>query len=127
MAESTDNEKPKPKRKPKKTNPKGEKKKKTEAQEKEKEKEKPKAQEKIKEKPETKAKTKPKAKKAKPKTMKKFIISGSFVMGDTLQKFQKEVEALGERRAREKIYQDLGSKHHVKRSRVLINDVEEAK
>ncbi len=115
MSESADNEKPKPKRKPrtKKANPKGEKKTET--------------QEKIKEKLETKAKAKEKAKKAKPKTMKKFIISGSFVMGDTLQKFQKEVEALGERRAREKIYQDLGSKHHVKRSRVLINNVEEAK
>jgi large subunit ribosomal protein LX len=55
----------------------------------------------------------------------KFTISGSFMMGDTMQKFQKEVEARSEGRAREKIYQDLGSKHRVKRSRVLIASVEE--
>ena len=55
----------------------------------------------------------------------KFTISGSFMMGGTMQKFQKEVEARSEGRAREKIYQDLGSKHRVKRSRVLIASVEE--
>ena len=60
------------------------------------------------------------------KKMRKFTISGKFMMGDTLQKFQKEVEALGEERAQEKIYQDLGSKHRVKRSRVIITAVEEA-
>ena len=49
------------------------------------------------------------------------------MMGAVLQKFEKEVEASGERRAREKIFQDLGSKHRVKRSRVLITAVEEAK
>ena len=59
--------------------------------------------------------------------MKTFTVSGKFMMGDTLQKFQKEVEALGEERAQERIYQDLGSKHRVKRSRVIITTVEEAK
>lgn len=56
---------------------------------------------------------------------KKFIVSGKFLMGDTLQKFQREVEARGEQRAREKIYQDMGSRHRVKRSRILIQKVEE--
>ena len=65
--------------------------------------------------------------KGKGKKMKTFTVSGKFMMGDTLQKFQKEVEALGEERAQERIYQDLGSKHRVKRSRVIITTVEEAK
>jgi large subunit ribosomal protein LX len=63
----------------------------------------------------------------KEKKMKTFTITGKFVMGDSLHKFQKDVNALGEKRAREKIYQDLGSKHRVRRSRVLIDAVEEAK
>lgn len=63
----------------------------------------------------------------KEKKMKIFTITGKFVMGNSLQKFQKSVNARGEKRAREKIYQDLGSKHRVRRSRVLIDAVEEAK
>lgn len=67
----------------------------------------------------SKAKRKPKPK------MKKFKITGTFVMGDILQKFEKEVEATGEKRAQEKTFQELGSRHRVKRSRVLITSVEE--
>jgi large subunit ribosomal protein LX len=63
----------------------------------------------------------------KEKKMKTFTVTGKFVMGDSLQEFQKSVNARGEKRAREKIYQDLGSKHRVRRSRVLIDAVEEAK
>lgn len=70
-------------------------------------------------------KEKGKRKGKKPEKMRKFTVSGKFMMGDTLQKFKKDVEALGEIRAREKIYQDLGSKHQVKRSRVIITTVEE--
>ncbi|MGD2249313.1 MAG: 50S ribosomal protein L18Ae [Candidatus Methanofastidiosia archaeon] len=74
----------------------------------------------------TKAKTKTKAKKkSKSRKMKTYSISGRFLMGDVLQKFEKEIKALSEKRARERIYQDLGSKHRVKRSRVLIDSVEE--
>jgi large subunit ribosomal protein LX len=74
----------------------------------------------------TKAKTKLKTKaKSKSKKMKTYSISGQFMMGDVLQKFEKEIKALSEKRARERIYQDLGSKHRVKRSRVLIDSVEE--
>ncbi len=80
---------------------------------------------KEKENPKGKGKGKPKKSK-KSKEMKKFTVSGKFMMGDTLQKFKKEVEALGKKRAQEKIYQDLGSKHGVKRSRVIITTVEEA-
>lgn len=72
-----------------------------------------------------KEKGKGKRKGKKPEKMRKFTVSGKFMMGDTLQKFKKEVEALGEIRAQEKIYQDLGSKHRVKRSRVIITTVEE--
>ncbi len=71
----------------------------------------------------TKSKEKPKSK----LKMKKFKITGTFLMGDTLQKFEKEVEALGEKRAREKTFQDLGSRHRVKRSRILITSVEETR
>ena len=49
------------------------------------------------------------------------------MMGDVLQKFQKTIEARSESRAREKVYQDLGSKHRVKRSRVIVTTVEESK
>lgn len=71
-------------------------------------------------------KTKKKKKsKSKSRKMKKYFISGQFMMGDKLQEFEKEIEALSEKRARERIYQDLGSKHRVRRSRVLIDSVEE--
>ncbi|MBU7012527.1 MAG: 50S ribosomal protein L18a [Theionarchaea archaeon] len=70
-------------------------------------------------------KKKTKLKKLKKLKMKEFRVSGKFMMGSTLQKFKKEVRALSEKRAREKIYQDLGSKHRVRRSRVLITTVEE--
>ncbi len=69
-----------------------------------------------------KSKSKPREKK-----IKKFSVSGTFLMGEVLQKFEKEVEARSEGRAREKIFQDLGSRHGVKRSRVLIGTVEESK
>ncbi|MBU7047876.1 MAG: hypothetical protein HXS54_15675 [Theionarchaea archaeon] len=73
-------------------------------------------------------KSKPKSKsKPKEKKIKKFSVSGTFLMGEVLQKFEKEVEARSEGRAREKIFQDLGSRHGVKRSRVLIGTVEESK
>ncbi|MBU6997312.1 MAG: hypothetical protein HXS41_10430 [Theionarchaea archaeon] len=65
--------------------------------------------------------------KGKERKMKTFTVTGNFVMGSSLQKFQKSVSARGEKRAREKIFQDLGSKHRVRRSRVLIDKVEEAK
>jgi ribosomal protein L20A (L18A) len=76
---------------------------------------------------ETGKKGKKEKKKDQKKKMKKFIVSGRFLMGDVLQEFQKEIEALGENRAREKTFQDLGSKHQVKRSRVIITTVEETK
>ncbi len=66
-------------------------------------------------------------KKTKTGKMRRFKVSGTFMMGDTLQKFQKDVEALGEKRAQEKVFQDLGSKHHVRRSWVIITSVEETK
>ncbi|MGC1120112.1 MAG: 50S ribosomal protein L18Ae [Candidatus Methanofastidiosia archaeon] len=65
--------------------------------------------------------------KGKEKKVKTFTITGKFVMGDLPQKFKKDVNARGEKLARERIYQDLGSKHRVRRSRVLIDAVEEAK
>ena len=69
-----------------------------------------------------------KAVKKKPREIqqKTFMVSGKFLMGDRIQKFQKEVEARGQKRAREKIYQDMGSRHRVKRSRIIIQHVEEA-
>ena len=82
----------------------------------------------LKEKKKAEPKSKPKVKsKTKEKKKKKFSVSGTFLMGEVLQKFEKEVEARSEGRAREKIFQDLGSRHGVKRSRVLIGTVEESK
>jgi ribosomal protein L20A (L18A) len=116
MSESTDNAKTK---KPKsKSKAKAE----TKSKPKEKMKAETKSTPKEKMKAETKSKSKPKEKK-----IKKFSVSGTFLMGEVLQKFEKEVEARSEGRAKEKIFQDLGSKHGVKRSRVLIGTVEESK
>lgn len=111
-----------------KTSPKRKKKPKTKAEVKEKAK--PKTKTKIEQKTKKKTEVKEPRKSVKKKAKKKmkpktFRVSGSFMMGAALQKFQKEVTALGEKRARERIFRDLGSKHRVKRSRVVITSVEE--
>ncbi len=54
----------------------------------------------------------------------KFIIRGRFLMGEKMQPFKKEVNALNEKNAIEKIYCDLGSKHRVKRNKIIIEKVE---
>jgi len=45
-------------------------------------------------------------------------------MGEKMQPFKKEVNALNEKNAIEKIYCDLGSKHRVKRNKIIIEKVE---
>ncbi|MBU7018759.1 MAG: hypothetical protein HXS44_14710 [Theionarchaea archaeon] len=131
MSEPTDSTKKKSKSKTKtKAETKSTPKQKTKAETKSTAKEKMKAETKSTPKQKTKAETKSKPKsksKPKEKMIKKYSVSGTFLMGEVLQKFEKEVEARSEGRAKEKIFQDLGSKHGVKRSRVLIGAVEESK
>ncbi len=56
--------------------------------------------------------------------MKEFKISGKFKMGEKMQDFTKVVKGQNEKRVREKIYCDIGSRHRVKRSNITILNVE---
>ncbi|MHC1604573.1 MAG: 50S ribosomal protein L18Ae [Candidatus Methanofastidiosia archaeon] len=55
--------------------------------------------------------------------MKIFHIRGKFLMGSTFQKFEKDIKAIKEENAIEKIYLDLGSKHGTKRKHIIIEEV----
>lgn len=54
-----------------------------------------------------------------------FRISGKFRMGENLQIFTKEFRAVSEESVIEKLYTDLGSKHKVKRNRIIIDEIKE--
>ena len=56
-----------------------------------------------------------------------FRISGKFRMGEELQIFTKEFRAVSEESGIEKLYTDLGSKHKVKRNRIIIDKIKEIK
>ncbi len=56
-----------------------------------------------------------------------FRISGKFRMGENLQIFTKEFRAVSEESVIEKLYTDLGSKHKVKRNRIIIDEIKEIK
>jgi large subunit ribosomal protein LX len=55
----------------------------------------------------------------------KFRIKGKFMMGERMQPFTKEIAALNQKNAIEKIYCDLGSKHRVKRNKIIIEEIKE--
>ncbi|MEA1992842.1 MAG: 50S ribosomal protein L18Ae [Euryarchaeota archaeon] len=59
--------------------------------------------------------------------MKKFEVQGEFKMGDAMQRFTKVFEAQSEKRARERTYCDIGSRHRVKRHNIEIHSIEEMK
>lgn len=54
-----------------------------------------------------------------------FRIQGKFMMGDSLKPFTKELKAIKEEDIREKIYSDFGSKHGIKRSKIIIEEIKE--
>jgi large subunit ribosomal protein LX len=57
--------------------------------------------------------------------MKAFKVKGSFMMGDRLQSFKKEIAGIDEDNAKERIYSILGSKHNVKRNKIKIESIVE--
>ncbi len=52
---------------------------------------------------------------------------GRYRKGRKMIKFTKNIGAKKKERALEILYSDLGSKHHVKRSQIVIESVEEVK
>lgn len=54
-----------------------------------------------------------------------FRIQGKFMMGNSLKPFMKELKAITEKDIHEKIYSDFGSKHGIKRSKIIIEEIKE--
>ncbi len=54
-----------------------------------------------------------------------FRIQGKFMMGNSFKPFTKELKAINEDDIREKIYSDFGSKHGIKRSKIVIEEIKE--
>ena len=54
-----------------------------------------------------------------------FRIQGKFMMGNTLKPFTKELKAVDEQNIKEKIYSEFGSKHHIRRGKIKIDEIVE--
>ncbi len=54
-----------------------------------------------------------------------FRIQGKFMMGDTLKPFTKELKAVNEDDIKNKIYSEFGSKHHIRRNKIKIEEIVE--
>ncbi len=54
-----------------------------------------------------------------------FRIQGKFMMGNDLKPFTRELKATSEEEIKEKIYSEFGSKHHIKRSKIKIEEIAE--
>lgn len=54
-----------------------------------------------------------------------FRIQGKFMMGNKFKPFTKELKAINEKDIQEKIYSDFGSKHGIKRTKVIIEEIKE--
>ncbi len=54
-----------------------------------------------------------------------FRIQGKFMMGNSYQPFTKELKAIDEKDIHEKIYSDFGSKHGIKRNKIVIEEIKE--
>jgi large subunit ribosomal protein LX len=57
--------------------------------------------------------------------MKAFRVTGKFFMGDHWQNFTKDVAGEDDADVKEKIYSRLGSKHRVKRAKIMISKATE--
>lgn len=56
-----------------------------------------------------------------------YRVSGTFQMGEKRAHFTTDVPTDSPEKAREKIYSDYGSRHHVKRRGINIEKIEEVK
>lgn len=56
-----------------------------------------------------------------------FIISGNYMEKQVMKTFEKEVKAVNENFAKEKILSNIGSKHKINRYRITIENVLEKK
>ncbi|GAB6055717.1 50S ribosomal protein L18Ae [Methanobacterium movens] len=54
-----------------------------------------------------------------------FKIQGKFLVGEKLKHFTKELKATKEEDIYEKIYSEFGSKHHISREQIQIEEIEE--
>ena len=54
-----------------------------------------------------------------------FRIQGKFMRGNSLKPFTRELKATNEDEIKEKIYSEFGSKHHIKRNKIKIEDIKE--
>jgi len=57
----------------------------------------------------------------------KFETKGTYVSRGETEKFEKTVEAINEKLAREKVYAEMGSKQGIKRMYILIKEIKAAK
>jgi large subunit ribosomal protein LX len=55
-----------------------------------------------------------------------FVVQGKFKAGVQWEKFSKEVEAVNQKNAEEKVLSTIGSKHKVNRNLITIESVKEA-
>lgn len=54
-----------------------------------------------------------------------YRIQGKFMMGNSLKPFTKELKAINEEEIMERIYSEFGSKHHIKRNKIKIEQIDE--
>jgi len=54
-----------------------------------------------------------------------FRIKRKFMMGKSFKPFTKELKAIKEEDIQEKIYSDFGSKHGIKRNKIIIEEIKE--
>ncbi|VVB66728.1 50S ribosomal protein L18Ae [Candidatus Gugararchaeum adminiculabundum] len=58
--------------------------------------------------------------------MAKFVLTGQVKLGAKTRKFEKEIDALNENLAKERLYSVFGSVYRVKRARIKIDSVQKA-
>lgn len=54
-----------------------------------------------------------------------FRIQGKFLMGNSYKPFTKELKAISEEDIHEKLYSDFGSRHGIKRNKIIIEEIKE--
>ncbi len=54
-----------------------------------------------------------------------YRVKGRFLMGGGMQPFTRELISAKPEDVKEKVYSDIGSKHKVKRNKILIESMEE--
>jgi large subunit ribosomal protein LX len=57
--------------------------------------------------------------------MKAYRVKGEFLMGDAFSPFNREIEAMDEDDAREKMMSLLGSEHRCKRNKIMVETITE--